>query len=162
MIEQQIAKIDKIDDLESKVEAQKKKITLIIGNSSEKQQAEHQIKTLKDLAIKQELKINELCNQITSMQAQLKKQKIIINDILEKKDENPIQVAKNFFKNQLKIDQEIKIKDAYRMGTGEQRALMIILHNPRDKSRIFGKVGNLKDAKNAKSRSYNISDDLPE
>lgn len=67
-----------------------------------------------------------------------------------------------FFKNSLKIQDNIVLNNAYRVGAGADRPIIIELCNIADKAKIYQNVGNLKGVRNSKNKSYFVSDQLPE
>ena len=98
-------------------------------------------------------------------QARSMKANIIILGIKEKKAENCKEVAKTFFKEKLKITQDVEIAVAHHLGNKEMdnRRLIVRLKDPGDKALIYKHAKNLKDLKSKiNDEGYYINDQLPD
>ena len=123
------------------------------------------IKLLTAMVIKQGEQIQELSAQVDSLQRFTRKANIIISGILEVGEEDVDrckELVKDFLKEEMLIENEVEIKQAYRFGSGNPRALMVVLSNPDDKSVIFSHVSNLKGKTNARRKLYFVSEDVAE
>ena len=72
------------------------------------------------------------------------------------------EVVNGFFANKMGIEGTIKFVDAYRMGKGDIRPVMIKLKHVDDKMKIFSNVSNLKGKTNTRKKLYFIQDDMTE
>ena len=79
-----------------------------------------------------------------------------IKGLLIKEDETCEQAVTNFFKNTMKITEEISIKSAYKQGN----MVKVKLTDLNDKSVIFKNAKNLKDVKNSNGDPFQIRDEL--
>ena len=79
------------------------------------------------------------------MESKNMKKNLLLSGIKEIEGENCSQVVKNFFKDKLKIEEEVQIKKAFCIGKGENRQLSITLSDVVSKGVIYKHVKNLKD-----------------
>ena len=82
--------------------------------------------------IRQRHEIDECKDKIEMLQEKLDQDVLKITGLVETKDENCVERVKRFFKNILKIEKEIGIRDAYRLGkkeTGRDQVMWIRLAN---------------------------------
>ena len=70
--------------------------------------------------------------------------------------------AQEFFKQTMKIEKDINIKDAFWIGKGDNRPLLVQLTDAVDKGIIYKHAKNLKDEKNEDDTSYFVKDQLSE
>ena len=73
-----------------------------------------------------------------------------------------IESVKDFFTQQLEIEETIEIVDAFRLGKTESKPVMIKLTLFNDKALIYSHSKNLKGKKNSKHKAYYILDDTTE
>ena len=76
--------------------------------------------------------------------------------MLEKKEENCVTTVNSFFKEKLKIEEDVGVCEAYRVGRGKSRTMMVKLDNPRKKGFMFANVKNLKDVTNDEGKYFQI------
>ena len=83
---------------------------------------------------------------------------LIVSGIEEKKIEDCKALISSFFKDQMKIDKEIAIATAHRIGPIDKnnRSIVVKLIDGRDKGTIYKHAKNLKDTK------YYVNDQLPD
>ena len=86
------------------------------------------------------------------------KPNVIIRGIVEDSDESNKQIkekAKNFFKEQMEIEEDIEVKNAYCLGISDKddRPMLVKLANSNDKAKIFKSVSKLKGKENIKRRA---------
>ena len=122
------------------------------------------IKLLSATVIKQEQMIKDLNRRVDFLTKELKKPNLFIDGILEDKKEETSEerVAKvsEFFKQKMEIEEEVKIKQAFRVGMKNPRTFKVVLENPEDKQQIFSNVSNLKGKQNARKKLFFVNDDL--
>ena len=111
----------------------------------------------------QELK--ELREQIEEVGYQAVRDQISIEGIPEKKHENCIQMARNFFTNTMEISEHIMIAHAYRVGSESEdvntiRPLHVKLVNPGQKGLIFKNVNKLTGKANIHKEPFTINDQV--
>ena len=122
-----------------------------------------QVKLLKNMVINQEEKIKFLENKVTAAYEREIKSNMIIHGILEVAEETHdklLELVSGFFAETMLIQQTITLTDAYRMGEGKGRSIMIKLKFPSDKAIIYEHASNLKGKMNARKKLYFIQDDL--
>ena len=104
--------------------------------------------------------IKECQDKIDSLQTAANKNVLRISGVKEVEKENVVESVEAFFKNHLKITQDIKIASAFRVGKGDGRPIVVQLHNVKDKGLIFKGTTNLKEVKNEFQKAYFVSDQL--
>ena len=122
----------------------------------------HQLKEMQGMMIRQDVELKECKEKLEQVQFQNAKNVLKIQGIIEKEGENCIEEVDKFFANVLKIEQKIKILDAFRMGNKgqETRPIRVILKNPKSKGLIFKKTSILKDVTNDYEESYSVDNQL--
>ena len=109
----------------------------------------------------QSLIVAECTNKMGRMDAHQIKSNLFIGGIKEVSDENCKQRVSSFFKDKLKIQEEIGIIKAFRTGEGKYRSIKVILQNSNAKGLIYKNVSNLKGLKNeTDGKAYQVSDHL--
>ena len=124
---------------------------------------DHQIRLLTNIVINQEEKIRSLENRSTAAYQREKRANMIIHGIIEAKNETRAQLnlsITQFFQSIMEIEDEIEIADAYRIGDGRVRSIMIKLAHPSDKSLIYSNASNLQGKENARKKLYFIQEDM--
>ena len=137
----------------------------IVGFDSKNDNQDFQIKLLMNMIINLEDKVHVLESRVSASYKRELKPNIIIHGITEKKEEtqeNIIDAVAKFFKEQMEITQDIEIVDAFRIGQGSFRPLLLKLKHPNDKSIIFTNASNLKEKQNEKKNHYFVHDDMTE
>lgn len=99
---------------------------------------------------------------LSNMAVRSMRHNIIISGLVEQKNENITWSVLEFFKSKLKIEENIAIVSAYRIGNGAERSIVVELAKLEDKAKIYHSVSKLKGVKNSNGKSYFISDQLPE
>ena len=119
------------------------------------------INMLVDIVISQDQKIKELDKSPIHSEAKSLKPMIMITGILEKYEENPVQVVDSFFKQTMKIPEKVQIELAYRIGNNMNRPLIVKLKDPGQKRLIHSHTENLRRVKNERGSFYYVSNMLP-
>lgn len=96
------------------------------------------------------------------MYVQNNSKKLTITGLAETQGENCFHEVSNFLKNVMKIDTQIPLKMALRIGNGENRMMLIKLKYFEHKSLIFQKFDRLKTINKSRQTPYYISEQLPE
>ena len=113
-----------------------------------------------DISIRQEQVIHECKDKIDYLENMILNDVIRITGIRERKEEDVIQVVHNFFKQKLKIQKELSVIDAFRIGKGSHRAIKVQLAKPREKALIFGNLKHLKGVVNDIEKPYQVREHL--
>ena len=124
---------------------------------------EFRLNLMANMLINQEEKLQNLEHRVTSSYMREIKPNLIVHGILEDKEEDRstlVEKTKSFFKEKMEITETIEICDAFRMGQGSNRPILIKLAYPNDKAIIFANAKNLKGKENAKKRLFFVHDDL--
>ena len=115
------------------------------------------------MIINQEERLENVEQRVTAAYQREIKQNLVVHRITEGQNEtrqNIMEALKNFFANIMSLEQEVKVVDAYRMGQGRIRPIMVKLHSPSDKVKIFSKAVNLAGKVNSKGKPYFVHEDL--
>ena len=123
------------------------------------------VNLLTNIIIKQEERINILERRLTAMHHKELKPNLIIKGLIEKEDENKssrLEIVKDFFKEVMEIEQDIEVLDAFRVGKGKVKPMLVKLKDPSDKAIIFSHVSNLKEKTNARKKLFFVQDDEAE
>ena len=116
---------------------------------------------LVDVIQRQDHLISELTDKVEYLQHSQVSPNLVIHGVTEKADENCVETAKDFFKTSMGIEQEIKVKTAYRIGKSKNKPLLIVLKQASSKGIIYKHVKNLKGKTNEYEKAYRIEDQLP-
>ena len=124
---------------------------------------EDKVKLALKAIVKHDSSITTIDHKVTNMQTRSMRKNLIISGIKEKSKENCKVVANKFFKDKLKIDEELPIATAHRLGdkSNEERPLIVQLTNQADKGKIFQHVKNLKDLESEVGAGYFVNEQLP-
>ena len=134
----------------------------IVGDKAEEATTESdRIKIMADIIVRQDQRIYELEEKLLMMQSRSMKNNIIVSGIQEKKGEKCDQVTKAFIQGKLKVE-DPKIDVSHRIGTGNNRPIVVRFPNVAEKAKIFSNISNLKGVKNEQQKSYRIDNQLPE
>lgn len=148
--------------MDSLVKSQTENNTNVNSLDEKVNQLQVKVDILADIVVRQQHEINSLKSQVLDTQIRSMKNNITITGIPERENENCIQAVNDFFVNKLGIqDKLIPIEQAYRMGYGNKRAMLVSLRHTNDKTAIFQKVGNLKGQKQDGIQCF-VSSQLPE
>lgn len=123
---------------------------------------EDKIDMLIGIVQRQDVQIKALQSRWDAAYAKEHQDNIVINGLAETQGENCYHEVANFLKNVLKMDAQIPITKAYRLGKGQNKPMMAKLKNPADRAKIYQKVPNLKQANKGRAKPYFIADQLPE
>ena len=111
--------------------------------------------------VRQDQMINELKMEMENTTYQINTPNLCIGGLLQVQGQDRKTLVSNFFKHVLKIEQDISIDEAFRVGKGKTRTMIVKLTKPNDKAIIFKQVKNLKDVLNANNKPpYSVSDQL--
>ena len=117
-----------------------------------------QLNEVTGISVKQEHEIQECKENIDDLKSKAIQDLLRIEGIVPTEKENRKQVVKTFFKEVLEIEREIPILDAYRVGKGDFKPMIVQLQNHRDKGLIYKNSKNLKDKTNSDNQPYYIND----
>ena len=124
------------------------------------------IKLLEGIAIKQDEELCNLRKEIVYLRREKVKANVLILGMEQEREQKESKAelqekVKKFFKDMLKIETEIKIKNAYRRGRKNwvDRAVVVKLANIEDKALIFKNANNLKGQKNVRRRLFMVKDE---
>lgn len=123
---------------------------------------DEKLESMTRIMIKQEQMFNELYAKHNDSQARAMNRNILIHSLVEKKNENCVWLVKEFFKKEMKIQEDIRIKVAHQIGRGSDRPVVVKLKFPNDKGIIFKHIPELHRKKNSKGKSFFVSEQLPE
>lgn len=115
-----------------------------------------------NIVIKQDQQIATLNQKILEIQQREMAPNVVITGIIEIKHEKPIQLFNTFVQKGLEIQELIPADKAFRLGTGNNRPLLVELRHPEDKRKLFARAVKLKGKTNEKGGSYFLADHLPE
>ena len=105
--------------------------------------------------------MNELHSRLDMIEKDRYKPKMVIQGIPEREGISTGDALKEFFKTELKLAQEVKVKFSTRMGNRKNRPILLHLVNAFDKGLIYTNAKNLQGKKGANDKSYKIEDYLP-
>ena len=142
--------------MQTKIEARDREIS---GLRNELDSCKLQLKKVTGVSIRQDLKIKENSDKIEQLHRQINRDILRIQGIKDT-EASAATMAANFFKNQLKIEQEIKLSDVYKSGKGKFKTIVIQLQSIRDRALIFSHVKNLKNVVNEVDRPYQIKEHM--
>lgn len=122
-------------------------------------------KILMGVVERQNQQIENLTQKLDKQVARSMRKNIIISGVEENDEEDAMQVAKKFFKDEMSIEPEIAM--AHRLGekvpsAKSPRALVTRLASISEKQRVYQNVSSLKGKKNSKGNVFFVSDQLPE
>ena len=124
---------------------------------------EEGIQLLTNVGVKQDKQLQSLNKHIDHIKAASMKANVIITGIIEVCNEDSKDAAQQFFKEQLGMEDEANIKDAYRIGKNEStRPLLVAFDSFRDKLQVLKKAKGLKGKTNKDGDSFYIRDHLQE
>ena len=151
----------KVSQLESDIENEK----ILRGELQDKSESESmKIKPLSAIVIRQDQRIEHLESQLEMLIKESKRASFFIDGILEKGEDESLEVRKeliaSFFKEQMKLEDMVPIKQVFRIGKKNPRVMKVILENSDDKPKIFSNISNLKGKRNARKKLYFINNDL--
>ena len=121
-----------------------------------------QLKEVIGVTIRQDQIIQECKDHIEELTQKVNRCNLMISGLDAYEGESCVEVVKSFFSSKLGIQQEIAIKEAFRVGKNKtvNRPMIVQLQNPRDKGIIFKNTKKLRGVKNGSNESYFVSDQL--
>ena len=152
----------KIQQIETRMDVQKKKLQVVSDKVDQVTIDRDKFNFMIDLLIGQEQRITHLNDKVTDMQVRSMKANLVINGLPQQENEDCKEVVSTFFKEKMKIEEEVKIDVAHRIGAGKTRAMVVRLKDPSEKAKIFTSVSKLKGKKNSEDKHYSVGDQLPE
>ena len=123
------------------------------------------IKLLSAIVIRQDARIMQLESALEAIQRNFRRPNLFIDGLTERHGDvlkDRIEQVQEFFKEKMEIQEEIKVKKAFWIGSSKNRLMKVELVNSDDKGLIFAHASNLKGKRNARRRLYFINDDLSE
>lgn len=162
---QQDTKVSQIEHV------QKQESVKIQAITAKLDEHEERITMLINTVVKQDETISSLQSVINNMQAGAAKHNLVFYNILEhdKKaektslKENPQWTILAFIKKELQLEQEnVTIENAFRVGSGNNRPILVSFKYMKDKQIIMKNLNKLKGKINANGKAYFISEQLPE
>ena len=153
--------VDEKASLAKRLEIHRQKINNISGKASKAMSDRDIVEIMADIIIRQDQKITELADKVTDLQRRSMRKNIVITGLPVKEKENCKEIAKNFFKDKMKVE-EPEIEVAHRLGKGKSKPMVVRMRSIGQKSKVFGNVGNLKGIKNEQKKHYRLDDQLPE
>ena len=111
--------------------------------------------------IRKEQEINGIKGSLEKCESWLYKGMMTVSNIDEVKSEDTKQLMYEFLKNKLKIDFEIEIMFAYRLGpkkSSKPRNILFKLYDPTDAQLIYANISKYKDLKNLAGDKYFINE----
>ena len=131
-----------IKEVTNKQDDQQAAINRISGETA---YCKTQVNKLTDVVTRQSHIIKELKNKVEDLEKNQIKDNIVIKGIEVSDNENCKELAQRFFKNNLKIENQIGIKGAFRIGKkNKYRPILVMLNHNTDKATIFSHSKNLK------------------
>ena len=155
---QQKQQDDKITNLYEEIKVEKEKSQQL---ESMVKCLQDQVKTLINFTVCHDNKIEEFERQKCEETLKSMNSNIIIKGLKESENEVCLEVVNTFLKEVVKIDTQINIITAYRIGKGNNRSMLVKLKNPSEKGKIYKKTSNLKGITNFANKPYKIFDQLP-
>ena len=105
--------------------------------------------------------IQELTDKVDRLEMQRLSTNMFFKGIEEEENEVCTITLKNFLKNKLKIETNVQLQDAFRIGKAKPHTILAKLANVKDKGKIFAHVHNLQEVKNKDGKRYKIDAQLP-
>ena len=119
-----------------------------------------QLNKVTGITIRQNQEICECKSKIEQLERQLNRNIVKLRGVKEVHGENCMEVVQKFFEEVLEIEKAIPLIDAYRVGKGDNRMLILHLLNSRDKSLIYANVNKLKEINSSRDIRYSIDEQL--
>ena len=114
------------------------------------------------IAMKHEENFRTLNKTVTNLKVQAMKGCVIVKGIIEKEEEDPIELVSSFLSETMQIETEIPIMLAHRTGKGKNKPMWFKRTDPDDSQLIYGHIRNLKEKKNAQEQNFFVSQQLTE
>ena len=123
---------------------------------------EDKVQLMSAIMAKQDSELELLKKRVREYETKGLKQCIKLVGLLEDGNVSLTQQVKDFFKDQMKIQQEIQTISVTRMKSGNPPAVVIKVADIEQKKAIFEHVKNLKNVQNAEGKSYGVFNMLTE
>lgn len=149
----------RVHDLQEKVDQHDEDIDEV---EKELKETKFQLQLVSNIVIKQDKQIQLLKQKIGDIQQREMAANIVISGIPEKKNEKPLLLFNEFVQEGLEIQELMPANRAFRIGTGDNRPLIVELRHPENKGKLFANASKLKGKRNEKGGLYFLSDHLPE
>ena len=137
--------------------------TLIV-QEKKLQHCQDKVVLLTNIVTKYEDKMESLNTRVSAMDTKMLRSELILFGVDRAEGKSAVDVAKDFFKEKLKIEDEVNVLFAYWKGKGNKtnKPLVVRLNNSGIKGLIYSHVSNLKGLKNKEGKAYRVNDHLPE
>ena len=145
---------------ETKVEVKTQLDAELKSTKTELKICQVQLNEVTGVTIRQDQELRECKREIENLKFRLDRNLLRITGLEEQEGEDCKAAVKAFFTQKLEIQQEIAISDAFRVGKGQNRSILVYLQDPKVKGLIFKNTVKLKDLKNNEDRPYGVSDQL--
>ena len=119
-----------------------------------------QVCSLVNFVVRQDSLIKEEHDKFEKEDSRNLRGNVIISGIVETKPENCMDKVKEFFDNILKVEQQVAVKNAFRIGKGKTRPILVYLRSPSEKGKIYKRTKFLKDIKNNEGKPYRVRDHM--
>lgn len=149
----------RIQEVEEKCDSNAEEIDDL---GKELQDTKFQLDMVTKIVIKQDQQISFLKQKIVDIQQREMSSNVIIAGIPESKNEKPLILFNTFVQKSLELQELIPANRAYRIGSGNNRPLLVEVRNVDFKQRLFANATKLKGKVNENGKPYFISDHLPE
>ena len=127
----------KIKNVETKLNNQHKKIKVLADQTETLIDTNDKMEIMEGIIIRQDQQIKELTDKIAKMEAKSLKNNIVISGLDYVEGEDCVETVTNFLSQKLKLTGNIAVRNAYRVGAGQNRAMIVTLANQKEKTRIF-------------------------
>ena len=150
---------EKLNNLETNKKMEDRRMKEIDTNNK---QLDEKMTRLINAVSKQNVIIGEMQNKMERGEFRSMKQNLIINGIVEEENESCSEKVRTFLKDEIKVEGDILIKVAHRLGEGNgNRPMVVRFKNQNDKSKIYSNVSNLSKKVNTHEEPFYINDQLP-
>ena len=116
--------------------------------------------TVIGVTVRKDLELRECKDEVESLRAHNSRDMLRIHGIRVQDKENLYETVKTFFQTKTKITKTISLIDAYRVGKGNYKTIVIQLQNFKDRWVIFNHAKNLKGIVNDENKPYLIKEHL--
>ena len=134
---------------------------VLAEQQNEQMDQKWKVNRLIDYMVTQNQKIQEVVNAEERRQLKEGSHIMYIDNVIEERHENTVEVARDFIQKTLKVVNGFQVNKAFRTGLQEPRSICVHLGSAQERSLIFGNVKELKDAKNSNNQRYYINKQLP-
>ena len=106
--------------------------------------------------IKNERDIVSTKNELEKLHSRINRGCFILKGLILKKDDEVKDTVSEFLKNKLKIEKEVKVVSAHKMGNAKYAPIWFQVEDPDDIAIIYKQTSNLKDVTNAAGKKYSV------